>query len=68
VLAVTEQLQALVGLRNFAEDSMREPLALASRWTGLDERSGIDRGAPASHATSHRRPQRRNSAQPSLMA
>ena len=51
VLAVTEQLQVLVGLRDFAEDSMREPLALASRWTGskrwtgLDERSGIDRGA-----------------------
>lgn len=50
-LAVTEQLQALVGLRRFAEDSMHQPLALASRWigserwTGLDERSLIDRGA-----------------------
>jgi hypothetical protein len=50
-LAVTEQLQALVGLRYFAENNMRQPLALASRWsgpermTGPDERSGIDRGA-----------------------
>jgi len=50
-LAVTEQLQALVGLRRFAGDSMRQPFALASRWmgserwTGLDARSLIDRGA-----------------------
>jgi hypothetical protein len=49
-LAVTEQLQALVGLRGFGEDSLRRSLALASRWTGaarrtgVDEVSGIDRG------------------------
>ncbi len=50
-LAVSEQLEALVGLRRFAQGSMRQPIALASRWTGPerstgpDALSGIDRGA-----------------------
>lgn len=41
-LAVSEQLQAIAGLRHFGELEIRDTLALASRWSGPDRWSGVD--------------------------